>query len=102
MKRNNEALWNGRWGGKCHIIQTNANLNVLALRREINHNRVIAIFNFSSQKQNLTIKASSFTGQYYDPLAREIIILKEKINFNLEEWGYKILSSPIMESPWLE
>lgn len=64
MKHENEALWNGEFGGPTERI--NADEWVYAFKREKNGNQVIGIINMSDQPQSLNLTDQSVNGTYSD------------------------------------
>lgn len=64
MKHDNEALWNGKFGGPTTRI--NADEWIYAFKREKNDNQVIGIINTSDQAQIFNLKDQTLAGTYQD------------------------------------
>lgn len=93
LKKDNEALWNGDFGGQMKRVHTNADDTVFALEREIDGDRVIALFNMSDKEQVVgitdTYEAQSLNN-YFTPGKSTFETGSE---FTLAPWGYTILTS---------
>jgi len=85
LKTENEALWNGSYGGP--LIKLFDDKNIFAFERQKNDSKIIALFNLSKRqaKADLPIQIS---GQLYSN--GENLILEKGIELELEPWEYLI------------
>jgi glycosidase len=92
LKANNEALWNGAYGGEAKRINTEDNSQeVYAFIREKNGNQVIVILNLSADAQSVTLDEAAPKGMFKDAFAAEMELTGEAID--LAPWGYYILTN---------
>ncbi len=69
LKHENEALWNGKYGGEIQIIESDK--KVFGFEREKNGNRVVCFINLSGETQGVEIQGhysgikDVFTGESY-------------------------------------
>ena len=88
MKHNNEALWNGEFGGTPERI--NSDENIYAFKRKKGNNLVIGIINLSKDPQTLHINDASVTGSYTDSFTEKTYELKSDTPMELAPWEYLI------------
>lgn len=84
IKHNNEALWNGEYGGVAQRI--NEDDYVYAFSREKNGNQVIGIINMSGETQDFNLAQANLAGTYTDVFS--------KASFQL------VLDQPLSMTPW--
>ena len=85
LKKENEALWNGEFGGKMEIIETTGN-SVFAFKRSKDNYTVITLLNLSDQEVSFEVNITDeevnltelFTGEEFNPTQK------------LSKWGYKV------------
>ena len=88
LKHNNQAIWNGEFGGKVEFLKVDE--NVLAFKREKNGAEVYSILNLSATPTNLQLEQ--------DLVGFTDVIENTKINFpkgqkiDLDSWSYKLFS----------
>ncbi len=88
LKKNNEALWNGVYGGELKFLESN-NRNVIGFVREKDSSQVFALFNFSPEKQTVEFKNTTLKGKYSNLFnTDDVKDIKGTISFNLEQWQY--------------
>ncbi len=87
LKSTNPALMNGEKGADMFRIKSD-NLFVYAFTRENDGGKILAVFNFSKQKQTVTLKNEVLAGTYIDWLSGEEISLETSHEFNFEPWGF--------------
>ncbi len=90
LKKENEALWNGNYGGDHERVMTTDNYAVYTFLREKNDNRVFSVFNFTDSLQQVTLKASAHAGDYTNYFSGEEISFKGDDDISLEPWEYRI------------
>jgi glycosidase len=80
LKKNNEALWNGEFGGLMKRVNTNEQNRVLAFVREKNGNKVFTVLNLSKEPLNITLEGDKFVGEYTDVF----VVLNNKKNISAD------------------
>ena len=103
MKKDNEALWNGEWGGRMVRINTNEQERVLAFIREQNGNRIFNIMNLSDRPVTFTLEGNRFVGEYTEVISgvgnyfttnsgsRQNFTANQTLSF--EPWSFQVFSS---------
>ncbi|MCC5922169.1 MAG: alpha-glucosidase C-terminal domain-containing protein [Crocinitomicaceae bacterium] len=64
LNKNNQALWNGEHGGQVRFESSSDEPNVLVFVREKNGDKVVGLFNFSSEAQEYVVTKEFTTGNY--------------------------------------
>jgi glycosidase len=64
LKHDNPSLWNGKYGGKMHVITTSDNPYVYSFYREKGENKVIVILNFGEEDSDIDLSAKEIQGTY--------------------------------------
>lgn len=90
LNKNNQALWNGTYGGELKIISDEKDPNVFAFVREKNGQKVLCVFNLSKTKQTFAYNSDLTTGTYTDLFSGKKVSLKMKGTMKLEPWAYKV------------
>ncbi|MFN5418571.1 MAG: alpha-amylase family glycosyl hydrolase [Flavobacteriia bacterium] len=90
LNKNNQALWNGTYGGELKIISDEKDPNVFAFVREKNGQKVLCVFNLSKTKQTFAYNSDYTTGTYTDLFSGKKVSLKMKGTMKLDPWGYKV------------
>lgn len=90
LKENNQALWNGNYGGKYERIATNKDDFIFALKREKEGNTVISIVNLSNVKQDFTL---SFDGALTltDVFSDEQVTVYENKALSLDPYSFLLM-----------
>lgn len=91
LKKDNPVLWNGKWGGRLKTLNTSHPEQVVAFTREKDENRVMGIFNFSSEPVTFTILGTNrHVGTYRRFTSRDKIEITAGQSFTLGAWKYEI------------
>ncbi len=90
LKHDNPALKAGITAGSLTRIETD-NVNVFAFSREKGKDRLLAIFNLSSQPASVTLGAGELKGKYTDVFSGENYKLTSKTKMELAPWQYLVL-----------
>lgn len=90
LNKNNQALWNGTYGGELKIISDEKDPNVFAFVREKNGQKVLCVFNLSKTKQTFAFNSDITAGTYTDLFSGKKVSLKMKGTMKLDPWGYKV------------
>jgi len=89
LKSTNPALMNGEKGADMFRIKS-VNPFIYAFTRENEGGKVLSIFNFSKEKQTVTLTNDVLVGSYIDWFSGEEIKLDATKEFTLEPWGFVI------------
>ncbi len=90
LKKENKALWNGASGGELQKITAN-DKNIFAYVREKDGYKVVAFFNFSALKKEISIPDSKLEGTYKNLFTGIVTQLSLPYKIILEPWSYQIL-----------
>ncbi len=88
LKADNEALWNGAYGGDLERVHTNQDQEVFAFVREKDDQKVFVVLNLSEQDVTATFRGEDFTGVYTTLFTDEPIEIEEDFTLNMEPWAY--------------
>ena len=88
LKKNNQALWAGEFGGAPERI--NADSSIFAFRRSKGTSSVIGIMNFSDKPQTLIITDPGSAGTYNDYFTGKSYLLSKDKPLELAPWQYLI------------
>ncbi len=89
LKRNNQALWNGEYGGELQRI--NSSSKVYAFSREKNGDKVIVVLNLSGRPQSTKLD-DSFSGMR-NVFTDEPEDYSTGTSIQMDPWGYQVYSS---------
>ncbi len=90
LKHENQALWNGDFGGSFMRLKSNNDSNVVAFIREKENKAVIIICNITSKKINFKIKDESIIGRYKEIFSGMEVVFEKKAKLNLLPWEYLV------------
>lgn len=90
LKEDNQALWNGNFGGSYSRINTNDNEKVFALVRQKDQNKVVGIFNLSDNPVQVNFSDENLSGNYTELFSGESKRIEGKTVFDLDGWEYLI------------
>ncbi|MEP5363550.1 MAG: alpha-amylase family glycosyl hydrolase [Reichenbachiella sp.] len=88
LKKDNEALWNGGYGGTPQRI--NNDEWIYAFIREKNGNQVIGLINMSGEKQTFNLTDETASGTYSDTFTKASFTLTKDQPIEMEPWQYLI------------
>lgn len=91
LKKENTALWNGKFGGNIELLKNSNEDNVLSFIRSKDKNKVIAVFNFSNVKQNLVIDCKDINGLFKNYFTKKTMRVYSQLKLILKPWEYLIL-----------
>ncbi|MCB0732554.1 MAG: alpha-amylase, partial [Ignavibacteriae bacterium] len=92
LKHNNQALWNGKYGGEMVRIFNDCTDNVISFYREMNGDMVISIINFSNKSIKVKIQSDNIEGKYLELFSDKEYILTGTNSFSLSAWGYLLFT----------
>lgn len=91
LKHQNQALWNGHWGGEMIRITSNRMDQVISFMREKNGDVVIIVINYSNEPVTVTLNTTNQKGLYKDLFSDDIYTLDESSTFKFDPWKYLVL-----------
>lgn len=91
LKHQNQALWNGEFGGEMIRIANDHMDEVISFSREKNGDKVLAFFNLSKKKVTVNFETSSELGTYTDLFSGKSQLVLEKMTLTMEPWEYLVL-----------
>ena len=91
LKTDNQALWNGSSGGDFQLLNTTANDQVLAYKREKDSNKLMVIMNLSDSPVVCDVEFD-VQEEYKSEFEEGKLITGEKVNVELQAWEYKVFS----------
>ena len=90
LKHNNQALWNGSYGGEMIRIFNDKPEQVISFSRTKGHNRVVLVLNYSNQAAKVTLHPKHQKGDYVDYFSNTTSKLTAETTLDLAPWSYKI------------
>jgi glycosidase len=90
LKKQNTALWNGRWGARMIHVPNSVPARVFSFVRQNDQEKIFVVINFSGQAQTVTCHESLFHGTYTEFFSQQPIELGASSELQLEPWGYRI------------
>ncbi len=92
-KKENPALWNGRWGGPMIQVNHSREDKVLSFLRTKGDNRVFAAFNFSPDAQEVLFHTRLHHGRYQELETGNIVHFSEDTHILMPPWQAKVYIS---------
>jgi len=90
MKKNNQALWNGKYGGNIELISNeNDSLNLCFIRQK-EKNKVVSFYNLSNDSTVCNVESKNLNGIYYDYETKKEVTFNDKEKISLSPWEFKI------------
>jgi glycosidase len=90
LKKGNQALWNGDFGGKMTRIKTSRDKKVFAFYREKGDNRIIVFLNLSKKPVIFSPLSNDIDGEYTEYFTNQKAGLDKSAKLTLDKWGYKV------------
>jgi len=90
LKKRNQALWNGNFGGELVRITTDHPETVFAFTREKNGDKILVILNLSDEQKSTTLQGEEFTGEYKQIFGSEKTWLSNGFKLELLPWEYRV------------
>jgi cyclomaltodextrinase len=91
LKHNNQALWNGRYGGEMVRIMNDRMDQVISFVREKNGDKVLTFINFSKQSLIVQFDTSFDMGIYTNLFTEDQKKVSETLIMTMEPWEYVVL-----------
>jgi len=90
LKKRNQALWNGKWGGSLTRVTSSDNKAVYAFVREKNGDKVFVILNLTGNPVTVTMKGKVYSGNYKDVFNGETVRFHKNEEMSLSGWEYHV------------
>jgi glycosidase len=90
LKKGNQALWNGDFGGRMITVKTNKDKKIFAFYREKDGNRVVVFLNLSKKGVTFRPVLKDLEGNYTDYFTGQKTTLNKGAKLTLDPWGYKV------------
>jgi len=90
LKTNNEALWNGDFGGVLQRIPTNDDTSIFAFVREKDNNKIFVIANLSGEARKFQMTGDESSGNYKNVFTGEDVSYTGGHEMELKPWEYFI------------
>ena len=91
LKHNNQAMWNGKYGGEMIRVLNDHQNQVISFYREKNKDAILPILNFSDQTIEVQLDTKYYQGKYKEFFTNKIFDIKEKTSLKLLPWSYLVL-----------
>jgi 1,4-alpha-glucan branching enzyme len=93
LKKENTALWNGKWGARMINVPNSAQTQVLSFVRQNKGSKVFAVFNFSAKPQVVTLYEALYYGTYHEHFSEEAVEFSGPTQVELMPWEYRVYVS---------
>ncbi|MFO7874801.1 MAG: alpha-amylase family glycosyl hydrolase [Bacteroidales bacterium] len=90
LKSDNEALWNGAFGGDMERVYTDNDEQVFAFVREKGEDKAFVVTNLSDQMLNVDLFGDAHLGTYTELFTGEAQLFETGDSIEMEPWGYKV------------
>lgn len=90
LKKQQSALWNGRWGARMVHVPNSAPTKVLSFVRQDASSKVFAVLNLSPEAQTVTLHDALYPGSYTDYFADQPVELAAETELSLAPWAYRV------------
>lgn len=93
LKKDNQALWNGTYGGDFKIINSSKKSPVFAFTRTKNNNQLLIILNLSDNIATAKLKMKDKNAEYKEYFSGQEFSSKQLKDIELQAWDYLVLIS---------
>lgn len=90
LKKQNPALWNGRWGGRTRLLYTDRDDQVFGFARIGEPYRLVVLVNLSPRPVRCCLKDTWILGTYTDFFAQKEQTFSLQTVIRLPAWGYAL------------
>lgn len=90
LKHQNQALWNGDWGGNMIPVPTDQPKSVFSFARVKNDDKIFAVFNFSNKVQQVTFNETIQLGSYKEWFSKADVLIDKGYVETLAPFAYKL------------
>lgn len=90
LKHDNEALWNGKWGGKMIPVPNNQPKQVFSFARVKNNDKVFVAINFSDKPATVSFNENIQLGEYQEYFTQQATTITQGTALVIPAYGYKV------------
>ncbi len=90
VRKDNEALWSGDFGGRSIQVNADNMENVYAFSRSKNGNNVVVMLNLSGEPQSFDLKEGYISGSHVEVFSGESFEISEAVE--LAPWEYRVFT----------
>jgi len=90
LKDNNEALWNGEFGGDFNILETSNPDQIFAFSRTKGNNKILVIFNLSDKPATFKLNDASLNGEATEYFTTKKTTISNANETKLNAWEYQV------------
>lgn len=90
LKHQNQALWNGNWGGKMVPVPNSAPDAVFSFARKKADDKVFVVINYSANEQTVTFNENIQWGDYTEWFKGTKQSFSKDSSFTIEPYGYRV------------
>jgi glycosidase len=90
LKKNNKALQNGALGGEMIYLKSSDEKNIFAFSRNVEKDKVLAIFNLSNKPVEVELTGESLPGNYKNYFTGKLESFSSKESVKLQPWEYRV------------
>ena len=91
LKHDNQALWNGKYGGEMIRVVNDHQDQVISFYREKNNDAVLPILNFSDKTVEVNLDTKYYKGTYKELFTGKIYQISDNTSLKLAPWSYLVL-----------
>ena len=93
LKHENQALWNGNWGGKMIPVPNSNPKNVFSFARQKGDNKIFVVINFSDQEQQATFNETIQLGSFKEYFSGKAKSFEANTKDTIPAFGYRVYIS---------
>lgn len=93
LKKQNQSLWNGNFGGDFQIVSTKENKDFFAFVRTKENNKVFVICNLTKNEIEVNIDTKNIAGNYIEYFTNKEQKIETGLKMKLTPWEYKVFIS---------
>lgn len=93
LKKQNQALWNGNYGGDFEIISRKENKDFFAFVRTKDKNKVLVVCNLSKNTIVVKLVAKNLTGNFVEYFTNQDQKFEKSYETKLNPWEFKVYVS---------
>jgi len=90
LKHNNQALWNGEWGGKMIPVVNDKPQAVFSFVRQKAQDKVFVALNFSDKEQSVNFAGDIQYGCYQELFSQSSVTFAQGATDTIEAFGYRV------------
>ncbi|NNK79853.1 MAG: alpha-amylase [Flavobacteriales bacterium] len=87
---NNEALWNGAYGGETRIVTVGNDNRVIAYHREKNGDSILILLNMSGEERDVSLNGEGIEGFYEELFTGLETEITTQYSERLGPWNYRV------------